>query len=400
VADHRLPRHGLRSLNGRALNRAKVLHALYDHPRSSRTELAMYSGLSRPTVTGLIDELVETGIVAQHEDTTTRPGRPAVLLSLAPGAGFAVGVDMGHAHVQVAVSDLSGRVLGEERSFADVDHAPRESFDLAGELVGAALRHADVTPDRVIGVGMALAAPIDRVTGSAFSEGILPAWGAIQPAAEMEARLGVPVEVHNDANLGALGEHVFGAGRGVEDMVYVRLSAGIGLGLVLGGRLYDGTLGIAGELGHVRIRRDGLICRCGNRGCLETVASSTAVARLLERSRGEPIDVARLLELVAAGDRGAERAVAEAGQAVGEVVATVVNVLNPERVIVGGDLAASGETVLAPVRDAIEQHAIAPAASAVTVDLSALGDKAEVLGAVALILSQSPAVLAAGAAAH
>ncbi len=247
----------------------------------------------------------------------------------------------------------------------------------------------------MLGVGMALAAPVDRATGVVFSEGILPSWGTIQPAAEMQSRLGLPLEVHNDANLGALGEHVFGIGRGVLDMLYVRLSAGVGLGLVLGGRLYGGASGIAGELGHIRVRRDGLICRCGNRGCLETVASPTAVAQLLERSRGEPIDVPRLLELVAAGDRGARRAVADAGQAVGEVVATVVNLLNPELVIVGGDLATSGDTLLAPIRAAIEQDAISPARDAVTVGVSTLGDKAEVLGAVALILSKSPAVLAA-----
>ncbi len=386
-----------RPRSGRALNRAKVLHALYDHPHSSRTELAAYSGLSRPTVSALTDELVQTGIVDQHEDTRPRTGRPPVLLSLAPGAAFAVGVDMGHTHIQVAVSDLSGHILSGGRSPADVDHAPHESFDLAGALVADALAQAGVTEDRVIGVGMALAAPIDRAAGVVFSEGILPGWGTIQPAAEMQSRLGLPVEVHNDANLGALGEHVFGTGRGVPDMLYVRLSAGVGLGLVLGGRLYGGASGVAGELGHVRVRQDGLICRCGNRGCLETVASPTAVAQLLQRSRGEPIDVPRLLELVAASDRGARRAVAEAGQAVGEVVATVVNLLNPELVIVGGDLATTGETLLAPIRTAIEQDTILPARNAVTVALSTLGDKAEVLGAVALILSQSPAMLAAGA---
>lgn len=382
--------------NGRETNRLKVLRALYAHPGSTRTELADYTGLSRPTVSAVADELVQAGVVVQHEDAQPRTGRPPVLLSLVSEAAFAVGVDMGHAHVQVAVSDVSGKILGHQRATADVDHDPLRSFDLASELVSGALEQAGVSSDRVIGVGMALAAPVDRTTGAVFAEGILPNWGGIQPAAEMQARLGHPVEVHNDANLGALGEHVFGAGRDVADMLYVRLSAGIGLGLVLGGRPYGGTGGIAGELGHVRVRDDGLICRCGNRGCLETVASSLAVARLLERSRGESIDVDRLLELVAEGDRGARRAVAEAAQAVGEVLATVVNLFNPALIVVGGDLAATGDTVLAPLRAAIEQYAIAPAASAVTVRASALGDKAEVLGAVALILGESPAFLAFG----
>ena len=384
-----------RRLNGRETNRFRVLRALYTHPGSTRTELAGYTGLSRPTVSAVADELVRTGLVEQHEDAHPRTGRPPVLLSLVPGAGFAVGLDMGHAHVQVAVSDLAGEILGDGRSAADVDHDPIGSFDLAHELVRGALEQAGVPSERVIGVGMALAAPVDRATGAVFADGILPSWGGLQPATEMRARLGLPVQVHNDANLGALGEHVFGAGSDVADMLYVRLSAGIGLGLVLDGHPYGGTGGIAGELGHVRAQPDGLICRCGNRGCLETVASSLAVARLLARSRGGSVSVEGLLSLVAHGDRGATRAVAEAAQAVGEALATVVNLFNPELILVGGDLAATGETVLGPLRAAIERYAIAPAANAVKVGAGALGDRAEVLGAVALILGESPAILAA-----
>src|SRR4051812_9054071 len=204
-------------LNGRETNRLKVLRALYAHPGSTRTELAEHTGLSRPTVSAVADELVQAGLVVGHEDPQPRTGRPPVLLSLASGAAFAVGLDMGHAHVQVAVSDLAGQILGHTRSSADVDHDPLGSFDLAQELVQRALEQAGVTSDRVIGVGMALAAPIDRQSGALCAEGILPNWDGLQPAAEMQARLALPVEVQNDANLGALGEHMFGAGRDAPD---------------------------------------------------------------------------------------------------------------------------------------------------------------------------------------
>ncbi|MDA0179657.1 ROK family transcriptional regulator [Solirubrobacter phytolaccae] len=387
-----------RRFSGREENRFRVLRALYTHPGSTRTELAEHTGLSRPTVSVVADELVQAGLVSQHEDSQPRTGRPPVLLSLAPGAAFAVGVDMGHAHVQVAVSDLSGQILGQRREDADVDHDPIDSLDLARDLVSEVLEQAGVTSDRVIGAGMALSAPLDRTSGAILAEGILPNWSGVQPALEMQRRLGVPVEVRNDANLGALGEHTFGAGRGVADMLYVRLSAGIGLGLVLDGHPYGGTSGIAGELGHLRVRPDGLICRCGNRGCLETVASSAAVARLLASSRDERITVERLLELVAGGDRGATRAVSEAASTIGEALASVVNLFNPQLLLVGGDLAAAGETLLEPLRTAIDRYAIGPAAGAVTVSAGALGSQAEVLGAVALILGESPAILAADAA--
>ena len=205
-----------------------------------------------------------------------------------------------------------------------------------------ALSSAGVASDRLLGVGMGLAAPINQGTGELEADGILPGWHGIRPAAEMEARLGLPVQIDNDANLGALGEKAFGAARGVDDLVYIRLSAGIGAGLILGGRPYHGIRGTAGEIGHVVSDPSGPICRCGNRGCLEAVASPVAVAALLERSIGEPVSIKRLLELVAAGHRGARRAVADAGEAVGRALSMLVNMLNPELVIVGGDLAQAG----------------------------------------------------------
>jgi predicted NBD/HSP70 family sugar kinase len=246
----------------------------------------------------------------------------------------------------------------------------------------------------VIGVGMALAAPVDRESGIVLTEGILPNWGGVQPAVEMQARLGLPVQLENDANLGALGEHVFGAGQGVHDMIYVRLSAGLGVGLILGGVPYHGRTGIAGELGHVRADPGGVICRCGNRGCLETVAAPRVIAGLLERARHEPVSVPQLLELVRAGDRGARRAVADAGAVIGEAVAAVVNLLNPELMVFGGVLAAAGDTLLDAIRAAIDRSTVAPAARAVRVCAGTLGERAEVLGAAALLLAQSPHTLA------
>ena len=382
----------------RELNRLRVMQALLRNPGSSRNDVARLTGLSRPTVSTLVDELEAAGIVEQHadrdEDRPRSAGRPPMYVSLAPRAAFAVGLDFGHQHIRAGVCDLSGTPIADEWSHAEVDHAPAASLDLAHELVQGVLESADVDRRHVIGVGMGLAAPIDSATGTAYVEGILPSWGGISPAGEMEARLGLPVQIENDANVGALGEHMFGAGRGVEDMVYVRLSAGIGLGLILGGRPYRGKCGVAGELGHVASVDDGMICRCGNRGCLETIASPVAVADLLELSRGEPVSVQRLLELVHEGDRGARRAVADAGAAVGNAIAAVVNVLNPELVVIGGDLAGAGAVLLDPLRTAIERRAIAPAVAAVRVTQGALSDKAEVLGAAALVLSQAPHALA------
>jgi predicted NBD/HSP70 family sugar kinase len=380
------------------MNRLRAIETLYRHPATSRSELARRTGLSRATVSTLVEELGRAGVVAEHdapdEERPRNTGRPPVLLSLVPGAAYAVGLDFGHQHIRVAVCNLAGEPVVDDWSPAEVDHAPIESLDLAQELVLEALASAGIARDRLLGVGMGLAAPINMHTGELEANGILPGWHGIRPAAEMEKRLGIPVQLENDANAGALGEKVFGAARGIDDLIYIRLSAGIGAGLIFGGRPYQGVRGVAGEIGHALAEANGLICRCGNRGCLETVASPVAVAALLERSTGMPVSVQRLLELVKSGDRGAERAVADAGTLVGQVLSILVNALNPELVVVGGELASAGDVLLDPIRTAIHRHVVAPGAAAVEVRAGTLGDRAEVLGAAALILAQSPLALA------
>jgi predicted NBD/HSP70 family sugar kinase len=389
---------GTSPLSLRQLNRLRVIEAIYRHPATSRAEITRQTGLARQTVTTITDELLQAGLIEEHDaPADARPratGRPPIRLSLVAGAGFAVGLDFGHQHIRVAVCDLSGHPIIDDFSAAEVDHAPTESLDLAHEMIRQALLIAGIEREQLLGVGMGLAAPVDRTTGQLVANGILPGWHGIRPASEMEARLGVPVHIENDANAGALGEKLFGAGQGVDDLVYVRLSAGIGAGMILSGRPYHGSLGVAGEIGHVLSDPKGPICRCGNRGCLETIASPVAVAALLERSMGEPVSVATLLELVAADHRGARRAVGDAGEAAGTVLAALVNVLNPELLLIGGELAAAGDAILDPIRAALARHCVAPASAAVRVAAGTLGPKAEVLGAAALILAQSPHTLA------
>src|SRR3954447_12816604 len=252
---------------------------LLRHPARSRAELGRSLGLSRATVTALLSELEQVGMVEQQAPDEDRPpaiGRPPLQVSLARDAAFAVGLDFGHRHARSAVCDLHGGIVGDQWSATEVDDHPIASLDLAQRLTVAALAEAGVSRSQVIGVGAGLAAPVDSSTGEVHADGILSGWDGIEPAAELEARLQLPVRVENDANAGAMGEHLFGAGRGVGDMVYLRLSAGVGLGLILSGRPYRGVTGIAGELGHIPTVENGLICRCGNRGCLETIASPVA----------------------------------------------------------------------------------------------------------------------------
>jgi glucokinase-like ROK family protein len=379
----------LRSL--RELNRGRVIDVLRDRGKASRAEIARATGLSRSTVSTIVSGLIDAGLVLEQDEATgvahgRHGGRPPVLLALDKSAGVAVGVDFGHTHLRVAVSDLSHAVLAEAGRDLDVDHSAPEGLDAAAILVDRVLKRSGVERKRVLGVGLGIPGPIDRTTGTVGSSSILPGWVGVDAAAEMAKRLRMPVHVENDANLGALAEFVWGSGKGFSDLIYIKLSSGVGAGMLLGGRLYHGTGGTAGEIGHTVVRPGGAICRCGSRGCLETVASARAIAGVLGDSRGERVSIKQMLELARHGDAAAVRLISEAGRDIGVAVANLCNVINPDRVIVGGDMSAAGDLITEPILESIRRYAIHSAAEQVSVVPGTLGERAELLGALALVL--------------
>ena len=389
----------LRSL--RELNRGRVIDALRGRGTASRAEIARATGLSRSTVSSIVSDLIEAGLLTERPEATgvahgEAGGRPPVLLSLNPSAGLAVGVDFGHTHLRVAVSDLSHEVLAESWRELDVDHSADDGLDVAAELVTEVLKEAKVGRTGVIGVGMGLPGPIDRTTGAVGSSSILPGWVGVNAAMEMERRLGLPVTVENDANLGALAEFVWGSGRGHSDVIYIKLSSGVGAGLLFGGRLHQGAGGTAGEIGHIPAQNGTAICRCGSRGCLETVASVRAIAEQVAASRGEDVSPRDLQKLIADRDPAASRLIGEAGREIGVAIAGLCNLVNPNCVIIGGDLSAAGELITEPVHESIRRYAITSAADQVAVVAGVLGERAELLGALALVLHAPDGALGSG----
>jgi predicted NBD/HSP70 family sugar kinase len=375
----------------RESNRGRVIDALRERGTASRADLARLTGLSRSTVSTIVADLIESGLATERDGAAPEghAGRPPVMVSLDSSAGLALGIDFGHRHLRVAVSDLSHTVLAETWREIDVDHSAEHGLDAAAEFVDQVLDEAGVDRARVIGAGMGLPAPIDRASGTVESSSILPGWVGVDAAAEARRRLGMPVEVENDANLGALAELVWGSGRGKSDVAYIKLATGIGAGLILGGRIHHGIGGTAGEIGHTLIVERGAVCRCGNRGCLETLASARAIADLLSASRGEQISTRRLLELSAAGDAAAQRLIGDAGRAVGVAVANLCNLLNPQCVIVGGDLSAAGDVLLEPLGDSVRRNAIPSTVEEIEIVPGVLGERAELLGALALVMHES-----------
>jgi glucokinase-like ROK family protein len=375
----------------RELNRRRIVDALRESGTASRAEITRQTGLSRSTVSTIVNDLIETGMISEQEEASgashrEQGGRPPRPLALNTSAGVALGIDFGHTHLRVAVADLSHEVLAEAGHEIDVDHSAAEGLAAAAKLVDQVLSEAGIETDRVLGVGMGVPGPITRSSGTVGSSAILPGWVGFDAAAEMSRNLDLPVQVENDANLGALAESVWGSGKGFSDLIYIKLSSGVGAGLLLDGRLYRGGGGTAGEIGHTPARRGEAICRCGIRGCLETVASARSIAALLSSSRGEEVSSRRMLELAHEGDPAANRRIAEAGREIGFTVANLCNVINPERVIVGGEMSAAGEKITGPITESVRRAAIPSAAEEVEVVPGVLGERAEMLGALALVL--------------
>jgi predicted NBD/HSP70 family sugar kinase len=393
------PGSGSGSLSSlREFNRLRIVDFLRTNGTASRAELARRTGLSRSTVSTLVADLQRRGLVVERAGQFAgegQPGRPAALLELDPSAASAVGLDFDHDKVRVAVSDLSRSVLAEASAPFDVDHDATGSLELAATLIEQVLAESEVDRERVLGVGIALAGPIDHDRGALHPSDVLPGWADINAARELEKRVETPCYVDNDANLGALAEVTLGAGRNARFAAFLSISSGIGAGIVVDGRPYHGHRGTAGEIGHVVVDPQGPICRCGNRGCLETLASAPALLRLVQASREEELTVKRMIELAREGDAGCKRAIADAGQVVGGVVAGMVNLFSPEMVVIGGDLGEAGDLLLDSLRDAVRRDALPAAASGLKIVAGELGERANLLGALALVLMQSEHEVAA-----
>ena len=385
----------------RERNALRVLDYLLREGPARRIDVIRATALSRATVSKLIGELHAQGLVTEQRAALAvagRSGRPPTLLTLNPEIGAFGGVDFGHSSVRVAIADVTGTLLAEDRLDLDVDNAAELAITAAVERLRALVTQVGLARQRLLGVGAAISAPVRRDGASVVAAGILPGWSAVSPQRELARRLGVPVHVGNDANLGALAEVRTGAAAGASDVVYVMLSSGVGGGLVVNGSLFTGHSGMTGELGHVQVDPGGALCRCGNRGCLETVAGAQGLLARLRLQLRQEIGLDEAVARAHAGDELCRRAFREAGVAAGRVVGGICNLVNPELVIVGGDLIVAGELLVDAVREGLEQTSIPAVRADVAVVAATLGDRAELLGAIGLAIEQADIAAVARAA--
>lgn len=314
-----------------ARTRARIQEAVETLGSATRAELIEATGLARATVATGVTQLLESRILVEVVgDSDAGRGRRPMRLELAPPDGLLCVIDMGHGHSSVAVADGAGRVLGADWVESPVDADPAGALQAClARARGLVVEHA--AHGILQAVAVIVPQPVAPDARSVIPTPFLTAWHGLEVAELVGAVFDVPVVVENDANAGAIASD----DGSVDGLVFVKVSTGVGAGIVAGGGLVRGRNGQAGELGHIVVRADGQLCGCGNRGCLETLASLPAVLRALEPIHGR-LDRPGLAHLLQLGDVASARAMRDAGEAIGSAVAPVVAALQTERLVIGG----------------------------------------------------------------
>ena len=369
----------------REANRGRIVDAVKKYGGLSQIELAGLTGLSPATVSNIVKELSGAGVL--NTAPGTRSGRRAQHVTLAHALGLVAGVHFSTRHLRISISDVAYTVVAESHMPLAKDHRADNELDRVMLLLADMLESAGAGMLDLLAVGVALPAPVDRRTGRIARRGILRGWDGVEVADVLQQRLKRPVFVDTDANAAALGELRLGAARGKEDVVFIDVGDRIGAGLVLGGRVYSGHGGMAGELGHTVIQEDGPVCECGNRGCVEAIAGGSALIQRLQ-SAGRGIKLQDVIVRAMSGDADAIRAIADAGTAIGVATANLCNLLDPERIVVGGELGRSGELLLGPMRREVERAVLAGTTFAPEIVQGQLGAGAAAMGAVAMAVDR------------
>jgi glucokinase-like ROK family protein len=372
-----------------------VLRLIWREHQISRAGIARGFGLSRSTVTETVKSLLKTGFVAEVGTGTSNGGRRPILLEFQDEARYILGVDLGASHIAVVLTNLRGQI----REWKEVSHPvrtdPEGTRALIAQLCDACLSTVEGGADKLLSISVAVPSPIDPAHPEWLPEVVIPAWHGHSELDRLHQRYGVPVYVDNDANLGALAEHWWGAGRGANNMIYIKLGRGVGAGCIFDGQIYRGVSGGAGEIGHVPIDLNGALCVCGLRGCLVTLIGASAlkarVSTLLADHpdsvlAGETPTMDAIAKAALAGDVLALQVVREAAAYLGIALAGVINLINPQMVVLGGNLSQVGELLLEPVRDKVRQATLTRATTSVELRVSELGRQAIAIGAATLAL--------------
>ncbi|HYG88403.1 MAG TPA: ROK family transcriptional regulator [Azospirillum sp.] len=370
----------------RRLNTNRVFHALRENPNCAQRDLSRLTGLDKATTSAIVAQLLDVGLIERTEAPRARRiGRPETALSIAPSAGLLVGARLEPGTIRIVTTTLAGAVLEHLQipGSTDISTALRRLHEGIDSAV-AVSRPAGGPAPPVRGVGVGIPGLIDRTGRLVLAPNL--GWRDTPIRPLLEEALDAPVHIDNDTKAAAMAERLFGTCRGVEDFVYLTGHSGVGGGLFLGGRLYRGAQGFAGEIGHVTVMPGGRLCGCGKRGCLETYVSETAIlVQAAERGRPLP-DLWAVAAAARDGDPVVRALLAEAGEHLGFALSHLVNLTNPSLVVLGGNLSIVAEFILPTLGATLDEHVLEPLRRDLRLLVSPLGPDAVPMGGIALAM--------------
>lgn len=386
----------------REVNLSSVLRVIHTEAPLSRAQLAVVTGLNKSTVSSLVEELLSRGLIHETGTNSVGTGRPSTLLEINPQAGHIIGVELGVDFVSVALTDFLGSILWRQTEGADPTESQDKTIAQTLALVNKALAISRKQGCVALGLGLATPGTVDLEEGVLIFAPNLH-WHNVPLRKIFSSPTGLKVFIENDANAAAIAEHLFGTARRSNDFIFVFAGVGIGGGLFLNGQLYRGNNGYAGEIGHSPIMAEPFQnpCHCGNRGCWETYANQYSIiqrvqARLevkrssiiprLMAEQNTPLTISLIKQAADAGDQEAIDSISEAGSAMGQGFASLINIFNPEKIILGGPLSSAGNYLLPSIKETVDKHSLPEIDQQVEVCLSAFGPDASLFGAIAIVI--------------
>lgn len=384
----------------RKFNTAVVLNTIRQHAPLSRAEVAKFTGLNRSTVSQIINTLLDRKLVQETTLQVDRIGRPGLLLELNPSGGFAIGIEIGVNFLSLVATDFLANVFWRQRLKTDARENVDTILERAYEMTEIGLEKGTAAGLQPLGIGLGVPGLVDLRHGELMFAPNL-GWAHVPMAKLWSQRFDLPVFVDNEAKAAAVGEYYFGKSRGINNFIFLNAGVGLGAGIMIDGKLFRGSHGFASEVGHMVMDKNGDLCGCGKRGCWETQVSPKAVIRRFRETLKQGVPSTVLLaadndmdnivfETIAnaalQGDNAALIAMQEVGEQLGLGIANLINVFNPEMVILGGELNYASEILLPVVRQVISRYAINLETQDLIIAASAHGRDACVMGAVALVL--------------
>jgi glucokinase-like ROK family protein len=381
---------------------SEIMRALRMQGRISRSEVSKITGWSKAKASQEIRNLVEKGYLVEVGEGISEGGRKPRLLRINNQLGYIAGIDIGATSLEVALADVTGLILGQQAEPTDVHLSPESVLGRCSEMLLELIQAQGATADQILGIGVGVPGPVDFARGVLVAPPLMPEWENF-PIRDFFKKTfnSAFVVVDNDVNIMALGEQRAGDGAGIDHFIFVKIGTGIGAGIISNGKIHRGSDGSAGDIGHICVDKEGPLCACGNKGCLEAMAAGPAIVSkaveaarngtspALSQMRASNGGVLRPEDVNAAcreGDPAALDIIRESGKMIGDVLASLVNFFNPSHIFIGGGISNFGNHLLVAIRQAVLQRSLPLATTHLSIKFSRMGSKVGIIGAISLAL--------------